>query len=737
MKKQRVIIIGAGAITQQWHLPILLGRDDVEVSGIVDKSEKTLSILKDAYPSLHTFTDLSQIPVAQYDAAIVATPAAFHFAITEGLLQKQKHVLVEKPVAFSVEETIALADLAKQNNCVLSVSLYRRLYPSLQTLKSLIADRVWGKAESFEFLWGDAYSWSASSLGNMKKELAGGGVLMDLGPHALDWLCELFGHKVSLLEYSDDAVSGIETDCEMQLSFQFGRQKIKGDVKLSRIRKLGGELTVFCEKAALRLSVGERFKVEVLPNLPKSTAKDVATPSVVYECESSDTKDEEWFETFAKEHDDFLHAIEQSTEPKLSCASVIAAAQIIDQCYAEKSQTNYDWGDTSALSIADLSGVKQVLITGATGFLGGRIVETLLERTDCKVIAAVNNPNNATRISRYDVAMRMCDLNDPSSVKQALEGCDSVIHCAVGTAYGDDELIYNTTVKGTETLITLAEEAGISKFVHISSLASVDLASSEQKMTEDNARLSTSNDIYSRAKRDAEKIVLDALQRKTLTGAVLRPTNIYGPYSPLFNIGAGRQAVEQGMAFTQSTAQCPSNTVYVDNVVMAILHCLSSEKLARQVYFINDDDKNTYQDFYAYFTHAFETKLEIGKLKVHQETASSENTLQLIFKDAKDLVKSKELRKLFIKVFKSPLIGKPFRWLVAKLPSVENKLRDNSGVVYKSKNKSDAVSPISASTSALVSCEQFKEDVKAYKPVSRDDALARTSKWLAFYNPKP
>lgn len=725
----KMVVVGGGAISQEWHIPILMGRVDVELKAVIDRSGKTQELLRKAYPSLAVFTDVSELTLSDFDCAIVATPVAFHYQITKQLLEAGKHVLVEKPIALNAIQGEELVSIAENKGLTLGVSLYRRLYPSLSVLRNLIESKAWGEVQSFTFNWGDIYSWSASSLGNMTKELAGGGTLMDLGPHALDWLCELFGHEVQLLEYRDDAVSGIETDCSLSLKFNYCENTINGTLNLSRIRKLGGEILVICENADLTLSVGERFKVTVLPKGAQSN--NLAMP-LAYECYDQQQPEEEWFETFAREHDDFIGAINGDIPQRISGQSVMAAANIIDECYATKQNLSFDWNNTEHLSIPELSELKSIFITGASGFVGGRLVEILSEQSDIQIFAGINNPNKATRLSRYNINLVQFDLNDLSSIDSILQKCDAVVHCAIGTAYGDDASVYKTTVEGTANLIEAAERNKVQKFVHLSSLAAVDMSANPLVLNEENSVDSTETDIYAVSKRDAEKRVISHAEHSKMQITILRPTTIYGPHSPLFMIGAGKQAIENGICLSKIAAASPSNSVYIDNLILCILARLNSASKALSCYFINDDDGFTYKDFYSYFTNAFDTQYFEVDSVAGVNAQAKKGVLSELLSETKGVIKSKELRKLALKVFNAKKLGFPARWVVEKFPGIESKLRDESGTIFVKRSEVEQLMPLDASTSATVQMTKFEQEHPELKKLDRRSALANTESWLKF-----
>ena len=113
---------------------------------------------------------------------------------------------------------------------------------------------------------------------------------------------------------------------------------------------------------------------------------------------------------------------------------------------------------------------KQIVVTGATGFLGSRIIEKLVELGNYdKIIAAGRTLKKDRAIDAPSVEYRLGDLQDLNYCRKLVEGAVHIVNCAsLSSPWGSAEAFHKANVITQENLILAAREAGITRFVYIS-----------------------------------------------------------------------------------------------------------------------------------------------------------------------------------------------------------------------------------------------------------------------------
>ncbi len=173
---------------------------------------------------------------------------------------------------------------------------------------------------------------------------------------------------------------------------------------------------------------------------------------------------------------------------------------------------------------------KRILVTGASGFIGGHVCEALLAR-GAKVRAMVRRSSDVSQLTRLGVELAYADLGDVEGMKRACEDIDVVVHTAAAVgSYGEWEHFYETGVLGTERLIEAAHERGATRFVHISSIAVYGFKQHTGPVSEDapfDLKPQSWNH-YVREKVMSEQVLWKAHQEKKIQATSIRPVIVVG-----------------------------------------------------------------------------------------------------------------------------------------------------------------------------------------------------------------
>lgn len=137
------------------------------------------------------FQQVTQVPLSDFDAALVCTPDATKLELLAYLLDNAKHVLVEKPLLTVEDADLAyLQDLAKNRGVVCYTAYNHRFEPHFIRMKELIDSNTLGQIYSIRMFYGNG---TARVVRNSVWRDQSAGVLSDLGSHLLDTLCFWFG----------------------------------------------------------------------------------------------------------------------------------------------------------------------------------------------------------------------------------------------------------------------------------------------------------------------------------------------------------------------------------------------------------------------------------------------------------------------------------------------------------------------------------------------------------------
>ena len=167
----------------------------------------------------------------------------------------------------------------------------------------------------------------------------------------------------------------------------------------------------------------------------------------------------------------------------------------------------------------------KVLVTGASGFIGGHLVENLLSK-GYTVIGMVRKTSKIDLLKELGIELRYGDLTDPPSLVNVTRGVDAIIHLAAYyTFHGKKELYWKVNVEGTRWLIEAALKNGVDRFIYCSTTEAIGPV--KNPPADENTPPNPVYE-YGRSKLAAENVVKEYM-KKGLKATIVRPSGVYGP----------------------------------------------------------------------------------------------------------------------------------------------------------------------------------------------------------------
>lgn len=228
---------------------------------------------------------------------------------------------------------------------------------------------------------------------------------------------------------------------------------------------------------------------------------------------------------------------------------------------------------------------RVALVTGAGGFIGGRLAARLAER-GWRVRALVRDAQRLDDGFRGTVEVHVGDLGDGRALRGAVRGAAVVFHCAANVRTWDSApAYYRANVEGTRNLLAaLDEEAGgAGRLVHLST---VDVYGFPQVPCDERAPTPPTGFAYGDSKREGEALVRAWAEARGRACVVLRPGNVFGPGSPFARrIG---EALRSGIMLTVDGGRAHAGIIDVDNLVDHLLWAAESARAPGNCYNARD-----------------------------------------------------------------------------------------------------------------------------------------------------
>lgn len=531
-----------------------------------------------------TSDDLIRQPL---DAVHVLTPPATHAEVAISALERGLHVLVEKPMATTTEAATRMQTAAREAGRILCVDHNRLFDPPIIRARALVAQGAIGTLLSVDIQQGV----NVQEGGPAAAPLA---MWLNLGPHPLYLLRDFIGEITAW-----HAVGGPLGEL---------RAALKGTRALGTLLFSPGTepypnaLTFHGTTGTLHVDLNTMTLVRRRERrLPKMLAKvflniDHAAQLVGGTFRTTAQVAMRRLATYpgiGTVIQRFYHAVRTADDPPVTAIDGQRVVALLEDIWTqaqgreERTNSRRRW----ATGWLPARSEPAVLVTGAGGFLGQRVVATLRQHGHHVRALMHATPPPEEWLDDELVDIVSGSLADEDGIAQALIGAKAVVHCAARVAQrGNRDDFFRDNVNGTAHLLDAAASAGVERFVHVSSIGVYGYHNGGTPTREDTGydQHPEQRGAYTWSKLEADRLALEFGQSGRLRTVVIRPGILVGSENRGFTARlALGSALGRLLVVGHRDALLP--LCHVDDVARAVLAAITTDD-AQGAYNIVDDE---------------------------------------------------------------------------------------------------------------------------------------------------
>jgi predicted dehydrogenase len=337
MKKIKWGVIGCGGIADRRTLPGMMLANNAELVAVMDANPDAAERVREKYGARYAFTDYAELlALDEIEAVYIASPVFCHMEQALAAAKAKKHILLEKPMALSTEDSKVIADTCKKEGVKLGVGLMMRFASSHTAMKELIKKGALGEIVSAR---GQFTCWYPDIEGSWRqnKAISGGGALMDMGIHCIDLIQYITGlSAVEVAAFSatqtfnynvDDAsslVARMNNGAFMNIEANFN---IPDDAAKCRLEIYGTKGSILAEGTIGQVEGGEVYYIttdDTLGYAAEQNRENTGFMPLVTEGGNM----------YTKEITSFGNAILNDTQPEVTGEDGIFVQRIVEEAYA-------------------------------------------------------------------------------------------------------------------------------------------------------------------------------------------------------------------------------------------------------------------------------------------------------------------------------------------------------------------------------------------------------------------
>lgn len=259
-------IIGCGDVTEKKSGPAFQKIEGSNLLAVMRRNEEKLIDYANRHNVSRYSTDyLELLKDENIDAIYIATPPKMHHYYTLEAAKYGKAVYVEKPMAMSVAECEEMIKVCKDNKVPLFVAYYRREQDKFKKVKEMIESNEIGEIRSFNYIYTSKMpTIDPNRPWLLSKEVAGGGLLYDIGSHMIDTIIYMFG-EVKIATGISSNQSGVLNVNDVTSGIIQFKNNVQGSIQLTfNGYENRDELTIIGSKGTLRFSIMSNDNLSII-----------------------------------------------------------------------------------------------------------------------------------------------------------------------------------------------------------------------------------------------------------------------------------------------------------------------------------------------------------------------------------------------------------------------------------------------------------------------------------------
>ena len=617
---RRVALVGAGNIARV-HLDALLTLPGVRVSAIIDPNLEAARRLAAVAAGAGSYAGIDDALAADaFDAAHVLVPPPLHAPLACRLLAAGKPLLIEKPLATSSTECAEITSAAEAAGVAVGVNQNYVHHPAFLALRRMIDRGSIGRPSHVSCIYNAPLQQLATRQFAHWMFDRPGNILLEQAVHPLSQIVALAGDVGEVHAVAEPAVAlapGLMFQGSLTALLACGRMaaSLRFSVGQSfpfwQVAVIGDDGVAVADMFANRCYRHARTRyIEALDNLlaaaatGASLAADGAANLAAYGLSTLRLRgrSDPFFLSMQGSIAAFHGALDRGARPECDGAF---GSRLVSVCERIGALAGAGQAPSPRAARPPAPERWDVAVLGGTGFVGTATVRALLG-AGLRVSVLSRSPRNLPDVfDQPGVALFRGDIRDAEQVARAIGQARTVVNLAHGGGGDSYEAVRAAMVGGAEVVARQCLASGVARLVHVGSIASLYLGPGAGVITgatPSDSRAEERAD-YSRAKAEADRMLLDLADREGLPLVILRPGLVVGAGTPAFHAGLGFSYNDQH-CIGWNRGDNPLPFVLVRDVASAIVAAARADGIDGRCYNLVGDVRLTAREFIAELARA-------------------------------------------------------------------------------------------------------------------------------------